>query len=184
MKTSLKNSLHILLNFFAIIQFALLLKRREFWLELKRGDRALVLTEMVEFIALPFPFSRKLKICHFTSKLSTDSKNAWCTFRVVVFSLNPLLFWRSPFRCHRSFVRSLLIGRGTLIQRGRLSCFSNFVLFISSIKKILNWNVQYLGCKKKHSFCKISLISLKSSLIPLRKSLWYWNLFYFSSYIQ
>ena len=67
MKTSLKNSLHILLNFFAIVQFALLLKRREFWLELKRGDRALVLTEMVEFIALPFSFSRKLKICHFTS---------------------------------------------------------------------------------------------------------------------
>jgi len=28
MKTSLKNSLHILLNFFAIIQFALLLKRK------------------------------------------------------------------------------------------------------------------------------------------------------------
>ena len=46
-------------------QFALLLKRRELWLELKRGDRARVQTEMVEFIALPFPFSSKIKIWSF-----------------------------------------------------------------------------------------------------------------------
>ena len=36
-------------------QFALLLKRRGFWLELKREERAQVRTEMVEFIALPVP---------------------------------------------------------------------------------------------------------------------------------
>ena len=34
-------------------------------LELKRGDRTRVQTEMVEFIALPFPFSKKLKIWSF-----------------------------------------------------------------------------------------------------------------------
>ena len=34
---------------------------REFGLELKRRDFARVLTEMVEFIALPFPFPSKLR---------------------------------------------------------------------------------------------------------------------------
>ena len=34
---------------------------REFGLELKRRDCARVLTEMVEFIALPFPFLSKLR---------------------------------------------------------------------------------------------------------------------------
>ena len=46
-------------------QFALLLKRREFWLELKRGDRDRIQTKMVEFIALPFSFLSKLKIWSF-----------------------------------------------------------------------------------------------------------------------
>ena len=40
-------------------------KRRGFWLELKRGERAQVRTEMVEFIALPIPFPSKLKIWAF-----------------------------------------------------------------------------------------------------------------------
>ena len=65
MKTSLKNRLRILLNFSRLSQFALLLKRKEFWLVLKRGERARIRTEMVEFIALPFPFSSKLKIWSF-----------------------------------------------------------------------------------------------------------------------
>ena len=65
MKTWLKNRLRILLKFLPLPQFTLLLKRREFWLELNRGDRALVRTEMVEFIAWPFPFSSKLKIWSF-----------------------------------------------------------------------------------------------------------------------
>ena len=34
-------------------------------LELKRGDRARVQTEMKEFFAMPFPFSSKLKIWPF-----------------------------------------------------------------------------------------------------------------------
>ena len=37
----------------------------EFMLELKRGGRARVQTEVLEFIALPFPSSKKLKICSF-----------------------------------------------------------------------------------------------------------------------
>ena len=51
MKTLLKNRLCILLNFFR--QITLLLKRREFWLELKRGDSTQFQTEVVEFITLP-----------------------------------------------------------------------------------------------------------------------------------
>ena len=43
----------------------MLFKRRGFWLELKRGERARVQTEMVEFIALPFQVN--LKFGHFTS---------------------------------------------------------------------------------------------------------------------
>ena len=46
-------------------QVALLLKRKEFRLELKIGGRTRVQTEMVEFIALSFPSSKKLKICSF-----------------------------------------------------------------------------------------------------------------------
>ena len=34
-------------------------------MELKRGDHARVQTEMVEFIAIPFPFSSELKIWSF-----------------------------------------------------------------------------------------------------------------------
>ena len=34
-------------------------------MELTRGDRARIETEMVEFIALPFPFSSKLKVWSF-----------------------------------------------------------------------------------------------------------------------
>ena len=49
----------------AIVPFVLLLKRRGFWLELERGERIQIRTEMVEFIALPFPFPSKLKIWSF-----------------------------------------------------------------------------------------------------------------------
>ena len=52
-------------TFSRLSQFALLLKRRKFWLELKRGGRARVQTEMVEFIPLSFPYSSKLKVWSF-----------------------------------------------------------------------------------------------------------------------
>ena len=42
-----------------------LLRRREFGLELKKRHRARVQTQMVEFIALPFPFPNILKIWSF-----------------------------------------------------------------------------------------------------------------------
>ena len=57
MKTSLKSR--------RLFQGAQLRKRKEFGLELKGRDRAQVQTEMVEFIALPFPFPSKLKIWSF-----------------------------------------------------------------------------------------------------------------------
>ena len=60
MKTSLKNRLCVLSNHLAIIpQVAHLLKRREFMLELKRGGRTRVQTELEESIALPYPSSKK-----------------------------------------------------------------------------------------------------------------------------
>ena len=46
-----------------ISQVTLLVKRREFRLELRRGDLARVQTRIVvEFNALPFPLSSKLKL--------------------------------------------------------------------------------------------------------------------------
>ena len=60
-----ENRLRILSLFSRLFQGAQLLKRGEFWFELKRRDCARVLTEMVEFIALPFPFPSKLKIWSF-----------------------------------------------------------------------------------------------------------------------
>ena len=41
------------------------LKRREFRLEMKRGEGARLKTEMVEFLGLPFPSSSKLKLWSF-----------------------------------------------------------------------------------------------------------------------
>ena len=67
MKTSLKYRLRILsLLFSPLSQVAQLLKKkREFTLEMKRGDRPRIQTEMIEFIGLPFPYSDKLKIWPF-----------------------------------------------------------------------------------------------------------------------
>ena len=54
---------------YRLSRFAMLLKRKEFCLALKRGDRAGFQTEMVEFIALPIrsPPQVNLKSGHFTS---------------------------------------------------------------------------------------------------------------------
>ena len=68
MKTSLKSSIDSA-SFQTIAQLskvAQLLNRREFVLEMKRGGRAQVQTEMGEFIVLPFPSSKKkIKIWSF-----------------------------------------------------------------------------------------------------------------------
>jgi len=96
-----------------LFQGAQLLKRREFSLQLKRRESARVLTEMVEFIALPFPFPSKLKIWSLhvvvvqglqrkcTKKRDARAELLFC-------SLNLLLIWRCRCRRRRSFVRSLL----------------------------------------------------------------------------
>ena len=52
-------------TFSRLSQFVLLIKGRGFWLELKREERAPVRTEIVEFIALPFPVPSKLKFRSF-----------------------------------------------------------------------------------------------------------------------
>ena len=69
-------------------------------MELKRGDRLRVQTEIVEFIALPFPFSGKLKIwslhvpvsssCAETAKKFTKKRNARA--ELLNCSLNLFLF--------------------------------------------------------------------------------------------
>ena len=67
MKTSLKNRLRILSLFFSPLSQvpSYLKKKREFTLEMKRGDRLRIQTEMIEFIGLPVPYSDKLKIWSF-----------------------------------------------------------------------------------------------------------------------
>ena len=71
------------------------LKRGEFMLELKRGGHARVQTEMVEFIALPFPSSKNLKFCHFTSWSCREGQEMYkkaCTCKVVVWLIKPITF--------------------------------------------------------------------------------------------
>ena len=66
MKTSLKDTLCILSFFFCDHpKLPSDSKRREFRLEMKRGERDQVQTEMIEFIGLPFQFSSKHKIWSF-----------------------------------------------------------------------------------------------------------------------
>ena len=65
-------------------------------LELKRGGHARVQTEMVEFIALPFPSSKKLNIWSFhvvvvQGRQRNVQKMGFCTCKVVVL-LTKLLF--------------------------------------------------------------------------------------------
>ena len=91
-----------------------LLKRREFMLELKRGSGAWVQIEMVEFIALPFPFpQQKLKNWSFhvavvqAGKTKKFTKKAWCTCRVVVLLTKPIVFWRCRCCCRRNSVHKV-----------------------------------------------------------------------------
>ena len=62
MKTSLKNRIRILSNVFAIIPSHPIISKKRIRLELKRGDRVRLQTEIGKIIALSFSFSRKLKI--------------------------------------------------------------------------------------------------------------------------
>ena len=79
------------------------LKDREFWLELKRGDRTRVQTEMVIFIALVI--SRRSCAGTYIKERDARAELLFC-------SLNLLLFWRSHCRRRRSFVRFLLMSSG------------------------------------------------------------------------
>ena len=101
MKTSLENRLRILSLFSRLFLGAELLKRRDLGLELKRSYRALVQTDILEFIALPFPFSSKLKIWSFhvivvhTGRAKKCSKK--CDARAeLLFCLLNLLFFDVP----------------------------------------------------------------------------------------
>ena len=81
-------------------------------MELKRGERARIQTEMVEFIALSFPFSSKLKIWSFhvvvVQGQERNVQKSVTQVQLLFCSLKLLLFWRSPCHRRRSFVRSLL----------------------------------------------------------------------------
>ena len=57
-------------------------------MELKRRDRSRVQTEIVEFIALPFPFPSKLKICMAISRRSCAGT---ATCRVVILLIKPII---------------------------------------------------------------------------------------------
>ena len=86
MKTSLKNRL----------QGTQLLKRREFGLELKRRDRAQVLTGIVQFIGLPFPFPNLVISRRSYAECKEMYKKASCTCKVVVFLIKPITFLTFP----------------------------------------------------------------------------------------
>ena len=121
MKMSLKIDFASFHFFSRLFQGAQLLKRREFGLELKGRDHAQVLTEMVEFIGLPFPFPSKLKIWSFHVVVMQGlqrnvQKKRDARAKLLFCLLNLLLFWCSRCRGRRSFVRSL---RNELRSRGK-----------------------------------------------------------------
>ena len=61
-------------------------------MELKRGDRARVQTEMLEFIALPFPFSSKRSRRGFAGTAKKCTKKRDARAELLFCSLNLLLF--------------------------------------------------------------------------------------------
>ena len=65
MKTSLKNRLRILLDVFTIIPIRPVTQKKGILVGTEEKGRARVQTEMVEFIALSFPYSSKLKVWSF-----------------------------------------------------------------------------------------------------------------------
>ena len=103
-------------------------------MELKRRDRAQVLTEIVEFIALPFPFPSKLKISRLsyagTAKTCTEKRVA--SAELLFCSLN-LLVIDDPVAVALVHVKSL----GFDSCRGETFFFfrSRFVLFLKKKKK-------------------------------------------------
>ena len=69
-------------------------------MELKRGDRARVQTRFVEFIALPFSFSSKLKIWSFhvvvvqgQQRNQCTKKRDACADRGVALLIKPIAFF-------------------------------------------------------------------------------------------
>ena len=70
-------------------------------MELKRRDRAQVLTEMIEFIVLPFPLSSKLKIWSFhvvvVQGLQRNVQKSVMHVRSCCFALKTYCFFDVPF---------------------------------------------------------------------------------------
>ena len=101
-------------------------------MELKRRDRAHVLTEIVEFIALPFPFPSKLKISRLsyagTAKTCTEKRDA--SAELLFCSLN-LLVIDDPVAVALVHVESL----GFDSRRGETFFFFVVVLFCFFKKK-------------------------------------------------
>ena len=97
-------------TFSRLSQVTQLLKRRKFKLRLKIGDSAGVQTKMVEFIALPFPFSSQLGMWsfHVALSLGRQSNLQKCVMHVQSCCCT---FWRSRYRRLHSFVRSLIFRR-------------------------------------------------------------------------
>ena len=128
-------------------------------LELNKGGRTRVQTEMVEFIALPVPSSKKLEIwsCHVIVVQGWQrnvQKSVTCS--VVVLLTKPIAFLRCRCRRRRSCVRSLIQDKGSAhhcLGEGRwkgdylLTCCKTFNL-------IVDWEV------RKLDFCVIFLFTV------------------------
>ena len=149
MKTSVKNSLRILLIFSRLSQFALLLEIMEFWLELKRGAVARVPTEMLEIIALPFRFSSKLNMWSFhVVVVKEQQRNVQkrvmhvqsCRFAHQTYCF----FWRSCCRRRRSFVRSLL-GNNDGDGNEKDTSIESEVALLQTLSRLFHL-VQFIKC--------------------------------------
>ena len=114
-KTSLENRLRILSLFFVIIPRGPVTQKKGIRVGAEeRGPHPTrVLTEMVEFIALPSPFSSKLKIWSFhvviMQRLQRNVQKSVMHVQSCCFAHKfHCFFWRSRCRRRRSFVRSPL----------------------------------------------------------------------------
>ena len=140
-KSSLKDRLRILFNHFAIILSRSVTKKKEtfFWNWWEGAGPSS--DSGLEYIALPFPSSKKLTIWSFQVVVvqgrQRNSKKAWCTCRAVVLLTEPTAFWR--YRCRRrhrhSFAKCLPDSRRyhrSYVWKEALSC----IRFCSGAKAI------------------------------------------------
>ena len=170
-KSSLKDRLRILFTHFAIILSRPITKKKETFVGTDERGLGRVQTAGVEYIALPFPSSKKLTIWSFqvivVQGRQRNFKKAWCTCRVVVLLTEPTSFWR--YRCRRrhrhSFAKCLPDSRRyhrSYVWKEALSC----IRFCSGKKAI-----GYIECEHRWSVDEVKRFIYIGKLSHLQKLL-------------